>query len=317
MLLTNCAGMQSAGIRDNIQAMNQACRQQMQADRELDPIRGKVQLMRSTMEGAPPPGILANHSKPTAEEKATITKWATLREECVQGAIRYSQSLSLPPNQIPARDKYVLLLRKVNEQSGLLIAALYEGRLTYSEFATERMRVSDQFVAAVSGTPSLGQASEQVMPGEGDPPSRAAANGPELRDGDEVTLQRRGNSYLVPVAVNGLPPMPFVLDSGSDVVALPGEIVFTLWRTGTLQSTDFIGNEIYRLADGRELPSLSFKIRELKVGQHVIRNVVGSLSSFGADPLLGGSFLSQFAQWRIDNQRHLLILAEAGTELNR
>jgi predicted aspartyl protease len=81
-------------------------------------------------------------------------------------------------------------------------------------------------------------------------------------------------------------------------------------RTGTLQSTDFIGKSIYRLADGRELPSLNFKIRELQVGRHVIRNVVGSLNTFGADPLLGGSFLSRFAQWKIDNQRSLLILAQ-------
>jgi hypothetical protein len=52
MLLTNCAGMQSADIRANLQEISQVCAQQMQADRELDPIRGKVQLIRIFTEGA-------------------------------------------------------------------------------------------------------------------------------------------------------------------------------------------------------------------------------------------------------------------------
>jgi hypothetical protein len=126
---------------------------------------------------------------------------------------------------------------------------------------------------------------------------------------EEIPLRRKGSSYLVPVAVNGLPPMPFVLDSGADTVSLPAEVVFTLLRTGTLQSSDFIGNTTVVMADGRELPSFTFKIRELRVGQHVIRNAVGSLNRFGTDPLLGGSFLSRFASWTIDNQRGALVLS--------
>jgi predicted aspartyl protease len=225
--------------------------------------------------------------------------------------MRYMLSLSLPPKSIPGRDSLVLLLREANEQRGLLIAALYEGRLTYSEFAAQRMKMGDQFVATLSGTASPRQATEQAVPAPLNiSPSPAISSTSQLREGDEVVLERRGNSYLVPVAVNGLPPMGFILDTGADNVSLPAEVVFTLLRTGTLQSTDFIGKNIYRLADGRELPSFNFKIRQLQVGRHVIRNVVGSLNTFGADPLLGGSFLSRFAQWKIDNQRNLLILAQ-------
>jgi predicted aspartyl protease len=113
----------------------------------------------------------------------------------------------------------------------------------------------------------------------------------------------------VPVAVNGLPPMDFLLDTGSTDVALPAEVVFTLWRTATVRSGDFIGNRTYVLADGRRLPSPTFRIRELRVGQHVIRDAVGSLSPALTTPLLGGSFLSRFASWRIDNQRNALILS--------
>src|SRR5262249_17415596 len=81
-------------------------------------------------------------------------------------------------------------------------------------------------------------------------PPQAVSTGSE-----EIRLQRRCGGYLVPVAVNGLPPMPFVLDTGADVVMLPAEVVFTLMRTGTLQKSDFIGNATFVMADGRELPS--------------------------------------------------------------
>jgi predicted aspartyl protease len=103
--------------------------------------------------------------------------------------------------------------------------------------------------------------------------------------------------------------MLFVLDTGADMVALPAEIVFTLRRTGTLQLSDFIGNTTLVMADGRDLPSFKFRIRELRVGQQVIRDVVGTVNPALTDPLLGGSFLSRFASWSIDNQRGALVLA--------
>jgi hypothetical protein len=117
----------------------------------------------------------------------------------------------------------LLVGREANQKTGLLIAALYDGRLTYAQFAAERMKNTDQMMASLTGgstattEPSLPTVSKTTF-------ARA----------EEIRLQRRGGSYLVPVAVNGLPPMPFVLDSGAEIVALPAEVVLTLWRTGTL-----------------------------------------------------------------------------------
>ena len=217
--------MRAADIKANVQALSQACAQQMQADSELDPIRTKVQLIRTLTEGAPPPEILSNNSKPTSEERLAIARWAALADECAQQQMRYLLTLSLPPNSISGRDKLVLLLREANEQRGVLIAALYDGRLTYSEFAAERMKVGDQFVAALSGTASPRQATEQVVATPLNiSPSPVGSSESQLREGNEVALERRGNSYLVPVAVNGLPPMGFILDTGADDVFLPAEL---------------------------------------------------------------------------------------------
>jgi hypothetical protein len=52
-----------------------------------------------------------------------------------------------------------------------------------------------------------------------------------------------------------------------------------------------------------------FNIRELRVENHVLRDVESSLNPALTDPLLGGSFLSCFASWSIDNQRRTLILS--------
>ena len=82
-----------------------------------------------------------------------------------------------------------------------------------------------------------------------------------------------------------------------------------LLRTGTLQSSDFISYRPYILADGRELPSAQFRIRELRVGHYTARNVIAGLGQLGSDPLLGQSFLSKFGSATIDYKRNVLVLS--------
>jgi len=82
----------------------------------------------------------------------------------------------------------------------------------------------------------------------------------------------------------------------------------TLARTNTIAPGDFIGDREYRVADGSTLKSERFILRELKVGDPVLSNVVASIGSVKGEPLLGQSFLARFRSWSIDNDRHLLAL---------
>jgi predicted aspartyl protease len=132
---------------------------------------------------------------------------------------------------------------------------------------------------------------------------------PDLRSKEEIPLRREGNTYSVPLLVNGIIPIPLILDTGAGDVLLPAEVVFTLLRTGTLRSSDFVSHRPYVLADGRELPSAQFKIRELQVGQHTARNVTAGVGGLGTDPLLGQSFLSRFGSATIDYKRSVLVLS--------
>jgi predicted aspartyl protease len=59
---------------------------------------------------------------------------------------------------------------------------------------------------------------------------------------------------------------------------------------------------------GRPEKSKTFRIRSLKVGDRVLENVLGSVSSMNGSLLLGQSFLGRFKSWSIDNSRHALVL---------
>ena len=82
----------------------------------------------------------------------------------------------------------------------------------------------------------------------------------------------------------------------------------TLWRTGTVNTTDFIGERTYALADGSTMPSKTFRIRSLTVGDKIVENVTGSVAPIKGELLLGQSFLSRFRSISIDNTKHALIL---------
>ena len=100
-----------------------------------------------------------------------------------------------------------------------------------------------------------------------------------------------------------------MIDTGATDVSIPGDVVLTLVRTGTVAATDFTGQRTYVLADGSKLPSLQFTLRQLRVGNEVIRNVAANVAPVTSRyPLLGQSFLSRLPPWSIDYRRHVLVL---------
>jgi predicted aspartyl protease len=104
--------------------------------------------------------------------------------------------------------------------------------------------------------------------------------------------------------------LDFVVDSGAADVSIPADVVSTLMRTKTLKETDFLGEQTYVLADGSKVPSQTFVIRSLKVGNIVLENVNGSVASVHGSLLLGQSFLRRFKSWSVDNSKHALLLSE-------
>ncbi|HEY3917533.1 MAG TPA: retropepsin-like aspartic protease, partial [Stellaceae bacterium] len=149
-------------------------------------------------------------------------------------------------------------------------------------------------------------------PGRGvignDRSSRANGEKSETSPVKKIAMEQDGGTYVVSGLINNALALKFVVDSGATDVAIPADVVSTLIRIGTLGKSDFIGSQVYKLADGSLVPSATFRIKSLKIGDIVLQNVTGSVSPSSGDPLLGQSFLRRFKSWSIDNSSHSLIL---------
>jgi predicted aspartyl protease len=125
---------------------------------------------------------------------------------------------------------------------------------------------------------------------------------------NEIDLIKEGGTYKVPVTINGALTLNFTVDSGATDVVLPADVVLVLKRTGTLSDNDFLGTQTYVLADGTKVPSKTFRIRKLQLGNRTLQDVTGSMGNVEGALLLGQSFLSRFHSVSFDYEKQKLIL---------
>jgi len=120
----------------------------------------------------------------------------------------------------------------------------------------------------------------------------------------EVPLVSNNGTYELPIKINGVITLNFVLDSGASEVNIPADVALTLLRTGTIKEADFLPGETYTLADGSKMKSPRFKIEQLEIGGQLIKQVTASIGPVNSSLLLGQSFLSRIKSWSIDNVAH-------------
>jgi uncharacterized protein len=143
--------------------------------------------------------------------------------------------------------------------------------------------------------------------------SRPVIDGtPSKQTSKRIPLRLSGNSYIVPVLINGRIWLPFVLDTGADNVSIPVDVAKTLMRTGTITKKDIGDEQSYRLADGGTVKGRQLRIRSLQIGEGdnavVAQNVAGGTSGSQGSLLLGQSFLRQFRSTTIDHVNSVLII---------
>lgn len=127
--------------------------------------------------------------------------------------------------------------------------------------------------------------------------------------GNEVSLKYKNGIYSIPVKINDIIAIDFVLDPGAADVSISPDIFIVLYKAGTIQENDFIGEQMYQFADGSTAKSSIFNIKSLQLGEVVLNNVRASISKNINSPLLlGQSALKKFSSYQIDNDRKLLIL---------
>jgi clan AA aspartic protease (TIGR02281 family) len=124
----------------------------------------------------------------------------------------------------------------------------------------------------------------------------------------EIRLRSHAGNLEVPVTINGAITLPFAIDSGATDVSVSSGVLEKLIQSGTVTRADFLGKQVYHLADGSAVASETFRIHALRVGDREVRDVLASVSNDGDTLLLGQSFLTRFRSWSIDNQRQVLLL---------
>ena len=123
-----------------------------------------------------------------------------------------------------------------------------------------------------------------------------------------VSLEPYDGAFAVPVVLNDVMTVKFIVDSGSADVSIPEDVASTLMKSGTMTGADLLGSKTYMLADGSLVPSKIYRMASLRIGEMVMQNVTVRISAAKSSLLLGQSFLSRLKSWSMDNSHQVMII---------
>jgi len=160
----------------------------------------------------------------------------------------------------------------------------------------------------------INRCSESILSSGGG--ALASLNTQGVRGGQSITiggktvvpLEEFNGVYVVPVVVNGIVNMKFAIDTGATDVSVPADVVSALTKAGLIVQADFLDKRTYVLADGSKMPSQTFRIRSLKVGDVTVENVRANIAPENGPALLGQSFFGRLKSWSLNNTLHALIM---------
>jgi len=131
---------------------------------------------------------------------------------------------------------------------------------------------------------------------------------PQAEKSPGIKLVKHAGVFAVPVLLNNVLTINFIVDSGAADVMISSDVASTLLKTGTILESDFLPDAIYTIADGSQSSSKRFKIRSMKIGPHEITNVTCAVANQQNAPmLLGQSALQKMGSYRIDYEKGIII----------
>ncbi len=136
-------------------------------------------------------------------------------------------------------------------------------------------------------------------------------NGIKSKNSNSVAMTKKGGVYEVPLVINGVLKLNFIIDAGASDVSLSPDVALTLTKTGTLTEADFIETVTYKFANGKTEKSDVYNIREIQLGNKKVFNVRASVSkSLKAPLLLGQSVLNKFGKVTIDYKKGEIVFQD-------
>ena len=127
----------------------------------------------------------------------------------------------------------------------------------------------------------------------------------------EVEMKKMyGGTYEIPCTVNGL-PLRMIFDTGASDVTISSVEASFMFKNGYLTEGDVKGKTKYMTASGDIHEGTILKLREVKLGDAVLKNVEASVvNSQKAPLLLGQSVLEKFGTITIDNLNSKLLIKQ-------
>jgi hypothetical protein len=133
----------SNSFGSKIGAVANACAARM-ADRNLDPIRGRTELVKMPADGPVPFTILTNKNTPTGQEQQAIGVWAKLIQQCQVEARATIDQAPVPPETTASQvEKLKSYITDAWIEGAKLRVALYNGELTYADYASKRLSLAE------------------------------------------------------------------------------------------------------------------------------------------------------------------------------
>jgi hypothetical protein len=120
-----------------------------------------------------------------------------------------------------------------------------------------------------------------------------------------VPLVRIGSMVKVRATI-GASSKYFLLDSGAGESVVSAAYASELYANG--QIAEFLDPGVYELADGSMVECDRILVRNIRLGDYLLKNVSVAVSPDEVGFLLGKNILNAFSSWRVDNQKGILEL---------
>ena len=212
-----------------------------------------------------------------------------------------------PDNNGPYYDKACLLSRmgKVDEAIAALRVTFEKGYRSFAHIENDddmdAIRNHPDFIALIEEYKSKPIATF----------SNAENVSDEISVISEIQMKKMYSGvYEVACTINNL-PLKFIFDTGASSVSISSVEASFMLKNGYLKEEDIKGKEYFSTATGEIHEGTIIRLREIKIGDAVLKNVDASVAHNQQAPLLlGQSVLERFGTITIDNINSKLIIKQ-------
>ncbi len=124
---------------------------------------------------------------------------------------------------------------------------------------------------------------------------------------NELKMEVENGVRYVWIKINGL-NLRFIFDTGASSICISPAEVAVLYRQGTLKKEDILDIEYFQDATGRISAGTKIILREVQIGNKVLKDVSATVvNNIDAPLLMGQSILERFGSIEIDNANNKII----------